>query len=111
MGRVASVRWWQRKLEGLAGRPRPALCERCGSSNGGRVLDFDHDHTCCDTQSIYSCGRCFRAWLCRSCNQKQDAGRAPHGTASRYQRWKCRCDPCREAAHQYYLQHRKKEYQ
>lgn len=34
----------------------------------GRSLDVDHDHACCP--GTYSCGKCIRALLCRSCNLK-----------------------------------------
>lgn len=60
--------WEQDKLEDLAGRPRPGICERCGYDNGGRSMHFDHDHTCCPTTPKASCGVCFRGWVCGSCN-------------------------------------------
>lgn len=43
------------KLESLAGRPRPNVCEVCG--RGGKIC-WDHDH---------ATGK-FRGWLCSSCN-------------------------------------------
>jgi hypothetical protein len=68
-GREAEQRY--AKLEGLAGRPRPLACEHCGSDNGGRPMEFDHDHACCGyIGPRYTCGKCFRGWLCRSCNRR-----------------------------------------
>jgi hypothetical protein len=46
-------------LEGLAGRPRPLVCDICeGPPDPKRGMHFDHCH-----QS----GQ-FRGWLCRKCN-------------------------------------------
>jgi hypothetical protein len=46
-------------LEGLAGRPRPEVCDICaGPPDEGRALHYDHCH---------QTGR-FRGWLCRECN-------------------------------------------
>jgi hypothetical protein len=50
-----------RKLEELAGRPCPEVCEVCHQPNSdsrGRNLHFDHDH---------GTGT-FRGWLCINCN-------------------------------------------
>lgn len=44
-----------KKLEEVAGRPKPVICEVCGGS--GRIV-FDHDH---------NKGR-FRGWICMGCN-------------------------------------------
>ena len=43
------------KLEKVAGRPKPEICEICGK--GGRIC-FDHCH---------KTGK-FRGWICESCN-------------------------------------------
>lgn len=42
-----------------ATRPRPTLCEVCGTSGDHRGIFFDHDH---------DSGR-FRGWLCNRCNR------------------------------------------
>jgi hypothetical protein len=43
-------------------------CAGCGRSmeDYGRVFDVDHDHTCCPKR--FSCGKCIRGLVCRSCN-------------------------------------------
>ena len=43
---------------------------RCGlcKMEFDRVLQIDHDHSCCDTGSSTSCGKCIRGLLCGSCN-------------------------------------------
>lgn len=43
-------------------------CAGCHQSldEYGRPFDVDHDHGCCDSR--YSCGKCIRGLLCRSCN-------------------------------------------
>lgn len=47
------------RLEELAGRPCPELCECCGMpTTDGKRLRFDHDHETGD----------FRGWLCHHCN-------------------------------------------
>jgi hypothetical protein len=46
-----------RRLERIAGRPAPALCEICGEPSKRR-LDFDHDHYTGE----------FRGWICWRCN-------------------------------------------
>lgn len=43
------------KLETLAGRPKSATCEVCGST---KKISYDHDH---------ATGK-FRGWLCGACN-------------------------------------------
>lgn len=40
------------------------LCAIAGCSN--KPTDIDHDHSCCS--GAYSCGKCVRGLLCRSCN-------------------------------------------
>jgi hypothetical protein len=57
------------KLEKLAGRPCPKVCELCGKPDTRTRLHFDHDHACCDSFPEKSCGRCFRGWLCGKCNK------------------------------------------
>lgn len=47
--------WKARSKEERAGRPKPEICEVCGS--GGAIM-FDHDH---------KTGQ-FRGWICRGCN-------------------------------------------
>jgi hypothetical protein len=44
-------------------------CALCGGSQQieGADLDFDHDHECCP--GPWSCGKCIRGRLCRSCNR------------------------------------------
>ena len=46
------------KLEKLAGRPRPIICEipNCGST---KKICFDHDHKTNE----------FRGWICDNCNK------------------------------------------
>ena len=44
-----------RKLEAIAGRPKPTKCEACG--NEGKIC-FDHN---------YKTGE-FRGWVCQACN-------------------------------------------
>jgi len=62
----------QRRLEKLAGRPCPERCECCGDlpdEGHGDRLHFDHDHSCCPvTDTRYTCGKCFRGWICQRCN-------------------------------------------
>lgn len=45
----------EKKLELLAGRPRPDICEVCGANE---KIVYDHDH---------ATGK-FRGWICFSCN-------------------------------------------
>ena len=45
-----------RRLEVIAGRPKPDHCEICGGNKGG--IDFDH----CHQRGI------FRGWICGECN-------------------------------------------
>lgn len=40
-----------------------AICEKPGT---WKDLVVDHDHLCCDSQ--FSCGKCVRGALCRTCN-------------------------------------------
>ena len=40
-----------------------AICEKSGT---WKTLVVDHDHSCCDSQ--FSCGKCIRGALCRTCN-------------------------------------------
>lgn len=28
----------------------------------------DHDHFCCDSPFLQSCGKCFRGYICKTCN-------------------------------------------
>lgn len=46
------------KMDRMATRPRPEVCENCGTV-GKRGVVFDHDHTT---------GK-FRGWLCDNCNR------------------------------------------
>lgn len=43
---------------------RCSICERSLS----RTFFVDHDHTCCPSTREYSCNKCIRGLLCRSCN-------------------------------------------
>ena len=45
------------RLVGIAGRPRPSICDLCKQNNGGIV--FDHCHV----------KGHFRGWLCDRCNR------------------------------------------
>jgi hypothetical protein len=49
---------WRERMDEKATRPRPDLCENCGTV-GKRGVVFDHDH---------STGE-FRGWLCDNCNR------------------------------------------
>ena len=40
-----------------------AICEKPGTWES---LVVDHDHACCNSQ--FSCGKCIRGALCRTCN-------------------------------------------
>lgn len=56
--------------ESLFDLHRNRRCENnaCGSEEN---LHLDHDHACCPRvkgSMEYSCGKCVRGWLCRSCN-------------------------------------------
>jgi len=53
-------------------------CAGCGLFMGeyGRPFDVDHDHECCD--KTYSCGKCIRGLLCRSCNLADALDQADH---------------------------------
>lgn len=46
------------RMDRLATRPRPDVCENCGTV-GKRGVVFDHDHTTGE----------FRGWLCDNCNR------------------------------------------
>lgn len=48
----------QKKLEALAGRPKPTTCELCGGIGGKKGIVFDHAHD----------SNVFRGWLCNYCN-------------------------------------------
>lgn len=41
-------------------------CALCHQPQGDARLFIDHDHACCP--GTFSCGRCVRGLLCRSCN-------------------------------------------
>jgi hypothetical protein len=46
------------------------LLERHRQAGGGKVsavLVVDHDHQCCPVDR-YSCGKCVRGLICRTCN-------------------------------------------
>jgi len=61
------------KMEGRAGRPRPDVCDACGTLPPmARALHWDHDH---ETNQ-------FRGWLCHYCNTT--LGRT-HGSIERLQ--------------------------
>lgn len=52
-------RYTRSKLERKAGRPRPAVCDACGTMPPmARALHWDHDHAL----------ERFRGWLCHYCN-------------------------------------------
>jgi hypothetical protein len=58
-GRINAQESVRRKRERLAGRPRPSVCDVCGSPGYGQQgIVFDHDHAT----------GMFRGWLCNSCN-------------------------------------------
>ena len=44
--------------EAKAGRPRPDVCDCCGSPPRRRALHWDHNHA----------SGAFRGWLCHGCN-------------------------------------------
>lgn len=56
--RVTAKAYTKARREAAAGRPRPAQCESCGQSPGGRALHWDHCHMT----------GLFRGWLCAGCN-------------------------------------------
>lgn len=49
----------RRQRDESATRPRPLLCEACGSAGDQRGLVFDHNHGSGE----------FRGWLCNRCNR------------------------------------------
>lgn len=58
---LKASRW---RVKGLVPGQVPLVCGLCGVS--GQELDIDHDHACCSGRR--ACGKCFRSFLCRSCN-------------------------------------------
>lgn len=50
--------WDREKKDRMATRPRPDVCENCGTV-GKRGVVFDHDHATNE----------FRGWLCDNCNR------------------------------------------
>lgn len=64
---------WKRKQEidkkskhKRAGKVDDGFCDGCGVFGS---LQRDHDHSCCDTVNINSCGVCIRGYLCANCNK------------------------------------------
>jgi hypothetical protein len=55
-GRGAAHR--RKRLECVAGRPCPDVCEVCGNPPGKKRLAYDHSHQT----------GAFRGWLCANCN-------------------------------------------
>lgn len=55
---AANLERYKKRMEQKAGRPRPELCELCGSPPDSLALCFDHCH---------NSGK-FRGWLCNRCN-------------------------------------------
>ena len=58
LARLRTRTWQRKRVEGLAGRPRPIHCDVCGALPGKHALHFDHDHATGE----------FRGWLCSGCN-------------------------------------------
>jgi hypothetical protein len=58
-GITRTIRDWMYESQGRA-------CAGCGTPMADFDLDIDHDHACCPGD--YSCGRCVRGLVCRSCN-------------------------------------------
>lgn len=51
-------RYHLRTRERLAGRPKPEVCECCGSKGKSKTIHWDHDHKTGE----------FRGWICNGCN-------------------------------------------
>lgn len=52
-----------RRISKYGDIPEAVACELCGATD---KLVVDHDHSCCP--GAYTCGKCFRGWLCHGCN-------------------------------------------
>lgn len=61
-GERVRIRTWAHG--GIQPPTEPAPCPICGVV---APLVLDHDHACCATRNR-SCGKCFRGFVCRTCN-------------------------------------------
>ena len=59
--------WYEATLLQQGGKCGNPGCARTAPGGpASRNWHIDHDHTCCPGE--YSCGKCIRGLLCRSCN-------------------------------------------
>ncbi len=93
----------------IAVRGQPAVCRRCGTTEGAATGKGTNFHWANLTGNYADPWDYWR--LCRSCHmlvdnvpaqrtatRRQQWQPPPHGSAHRYRKYKCRCGECRAAA-------------